>query len=546
MTTTTTTTHEHQHRHVDDDADYRKLHEWLIGSLERIGDAPLFTTDTTGLFEGFLSRLHSSKRQHYNCRSCMRFIENFGGLVSIGETGLTHTPFWPTAHVGFFEDAMDYLYDRAVRARVTGVFLTPEPMLGVSSTRSAKAPGGSWHHMHARVPEAMRYRETPLKNASQAMAEKVEEYGMLCRGLADFPIDIVRKATALLTTGGLYRSEKCIGVAKWLLDLHEERAVMKNARARDHITWRAIATAPTGYAHVRSSMIGTLLEDLVAGKPFEDIKRSFDAKMAPTQYQRPQAAPTVGQIAAAETMIEKLGAAGALARRYARLEEVLPNAIWTPRAPKAAETGGVFGHLKPKAAQSARLELPEQVITWARFARDVLPTAEQIDYLVPHGYGPYFAFITAENADAPPILQWDNPDRRNPVSWYLYQAGSAPGHWNLTPGTQVPVDAITLQPSSWTSDSAHHGQGVYFILRGARDTLSAGAGSGLFPETLKSEFRAMRSVIEAHSRGKTLGGAEAASACGICLQQSSVWKTDRVFRVTNADTRATYRIDRWE
>ena len=84
-------------------------------------------------------------------------------------------------------------------------------------------------------------------------------------------------------------------VTRRLLALHEARA-SKRGPAADNLTWLAVATAPAGFCHVRSSMIGTLLEDVAAGMPFDAIKQRFDAKMHPLQYQRPTAMPSVPSI----------------------------------------------------------------------------------------------------------------------------------------------------------------------------------------------------------------------------------------------------------
>jgi hypothetical protein len=69
-------------------------------------------------------------------------------------------------------------------------------------------------------------------------------------------------------------------------------------------------------------MIGTLLEDIHVGLPFDDFKAKFAAKMHPLQYQRPQAAPKVGAIAQAEKLVEQLGIVRSLKRRFARLDDL--------------------------------------------------------------------------------------------------------------------------------------------------------------------------------------------------------------------------------
>src|SRR5690606_31045341 len=105
----------------------------------------------------------------------------------------------------------------------------------------------------------------------------------------------------------------------------------------------------------------------------DDVAHSFAAKMHPLQYQRPQAAPTAGAIAAAERLVEQMGIAPALRRRFARLDEI--EALWRPAAePEPAESaGGVFAHLTPKGKIPTReLELPATTMTWEKFQRTVL------------------------------------------------------------------------------------------------------------------------------------------------------------------------------
>jgi len=301
----------------------------------------------------------------------------------------------------------------------------------------------------------------------------------------------------VLKSDALYRSEKVLGVAEWFKALHESVSATKNTKIKNNLIWRAVATAPVGFAHVRSSMIGTLLDDIVAGLPFDAISRRFAEKMHPLQYQRPQAAPTVGNIAQAEKLVEKLGIAASLRRRFARLDEV--QALWRPKQPvHHANSNGVFGHLKPKGTTTPQpLQVSAQTITWVKFQRDVLPTAESLELWVPSGNANYTALCTAVDPDAPPILQWDAETNRNPVSWYVYYGGSTPSRWGLTANTYCKIDAVCLQPNMWTSQFTHQGQGVVFILDGAKD--SSNQSLALFPEILKAELREVRSVIEAHS-----------------------------------------------
>jgi hypothetical protein len=528
-----------------EDREYKDLLDQLRDTFVESPVGALFTTDATDLFGNFLDGIPVGRRKHYTCKACRRFVERFGGLVTIDESGNTRSPFWLDS-LPFFADGIRSMGHLVSKARVTGVFLSDESVWGLPSNRSAKAPhhDGAWHHMHAVPAPSMVRRKHPIVTTEMAMAEKLEDYGILCRGLAEFSIDTVRQAHTLLTTGALVRSEKCIGVAKWLLDLHAAREATKNQRQLENLVWLAVAGAPPGYCHVRSTMIATLLEDIVAGKPFEAIKRSFDAKMSPILYQRPQAAPTDGQLAAAEAVVAKLASAGSLERRFATFEDVASHAIWLPKVKGDPPVEGVFGHLKSKKETSA-IEVPAQNITWEKFARTILPSADRVEMLMPDWRTNFFAFVTAVNAEAPPILQWDSESHRNPVSWYVYHGGSLAIAWGLTSGQFVDVTAITMQPSGWHGPSAHQGDGAYFILRGARDIGWEGGSLALFPETLRNEYREIRSAIEAYSRSRRLVGFENSTACGLVMK-TGVHPWNEVVRVTSAGSRLSWRLDRWD
>lgn len=506
---------------------------------------PLFTTDVDGaaLWIAYLDALPAAERQHHNCHACRQFVERFGGMVWIRGDRLVPATWGDGA--GIYAAAFNAARRLVARARVTGVFLSSLTTWGIPSTRDAKR-GAPWRHMHVVPSSKQVYRGNALKNADQAAAEKLEEYGMLQRGLAEFSHETMVQALAIADSEALYRGEKVAGHLRWLVDLSDaRRAAGKDTRMRESVTWLAIATAPAGFAHVRSSMVGTLLEDLEAGLPLETVKRKFGEKMNPLKYQRPTAAPSDGAIAQAEKIVEALNTAGALRRRYATLDDV--QSIWTPAPPRPESTGGgVFGHLKQpqRPARVASKVIKAPPITFEKFRRTVLGDAASIEAFVPTE-GAFIALVTAADAAAPPILQWDREDRRNPVSWYVYPSGSLARQWGLVPSRWTKVNAVTLLPFMWNdgaSDVGNHGAGAIFVVDGCKD--SGHAGSALFPETLKSEYHGVRSVIERYSRGAQLEGREAASACGLDLRKGG--KSIAVRVTSKAGAVTEYTIDRWD
>jgi hypothetical protein len=502
-------------------------------------DSRLFTTDAN-LWEMYLGGFADpAERQYHNCNTCRKFIESFGGLAVIYADGRTKSAIWDEADAPATYAASVASMVRAVRrARITGVFITESPALGTDQA-------GGWSHFHATLDTTHVHRH-PTLTAGQAMSEKREDFKNVLRAVSEYKLASIETAVAVLNGDALYRAEKILGQAEWLRDtaIAWARPITGGA----NLVWRAVASAPAGFCHPRGGVLGALIDDIDSGYSFAVVAERFAKKMHPLQYQRPQAAPTAGAIANAEKLIEKLGIAESLKRRYARFDEV--SAIWRPREAVVTLDGkGVFGHLQPKGeTQGPTIKSPPRVVTWGKFWTEMLAARwERVEVHAPNN-GNYAVLVTAENPDAPPILQWDMPDDRNPVSWYIWVGGSTAQQFGLRAGSWCEVSAIAHKPSAWgrrpgaVTIGAHHGDGVMFIIRGAADT-RVGAGGALFPEILKSELREVRSVIEAYSKSATLSGAAEQSASGLLLEKGP-WHLG--VRTWTGGRSTDYVIDRME
>ena len=503
---------------------------------------PLFTTDSEYLYDIFLAHLPEEARQHYTCRACRDFVNRYGGLVTIdSETGETNPVMWSTSSETaiFFRKAVHEVYKRVEYAKVTGVFLTEEKRLGMPKT-------GVWHHMAVYTPKYLLHNPR-IFTAGQKMAEKKEDYQMLVRAAVKYKKETIESAVNLLRSNSLYRSEKILGIAEWFLGVINAWGNVHSGITRSNIIWKYAATAPAGFCHISSSMIGTLLDDIEAGMDFEAVKRRFDEKMNPTKYQRPKVAPTAQNVARAEEIVAKLGIANSLKRRYARLDEL--QKVWVPKIEEPKTARGVFGNVFGGIKTKETMNKPKPVMgdggimTWEKFSRTVLPNAKKIELMVNYGRDSYAALVTAVDLEAPPIIQWDSEENRNPFSWYLYSSGSYPTDWNLKRGSWTEITGIVLQPNMWQPGYDHQGKGVFFILKGCKDTQNR--TSGLFPEIMRGELREVRATIEAYSKANPLGGDWKADACGLCLQANGGnWNCN--LRVTTDVGVSTYKLDRWD
>lgn len=552
MSTVSFTSHVHKTSNPVQDREFDKFSATFTKNFEILtqGECTLVMTEATGLFDTFLRGLPLDQRGHYDCRECRKFVDRFGGLKVILPTG-HETTIWdfkvPGVHS--FDDALNSLKAKVSRAKIDTAFVSPSLQWGTKKNYVERGPwkGTTWTHLNLTPPGKFSYY-SPVKNSEQRAAELKEDFGMLKRGLDEFSLETAKQAVHLLLSGGLDRADKAIHIAKWFVTLHENLVgISRNHRRRDNLIWYAVSKAPVGFAHIKGSMIGTLLEDIQEGKHFEAIKAAWNKKMDPLKYLRPQAPPKAGTLVQANKLVEELESAGAFKRRFARLEDVAHRAIWLPKTFKkeVLPADSLFSAVRArpgKLPESNLMPIPGYALmTWVKFRDTVLPNAAKIEYLPHWGTQNFVGMLTAADPTAPPILRWDKEDDRNPVSLYMYALGSNAGDWGLRAASKVQVNAIMTRPGEWTTPDRSDA-GMVFVLEGAVDR--KGPGLALFPETLKSEYHGVRAAIEALNATRQPTGI--GSANGIFFSEKAPWVGAK-FTVTNRDgTSRDYQIDRWD
>lgn len=541
-------------------ADDDRVLECVSASFATTAGQPLFTTAVLGeaLWGLFLDSLPAGMRQTYNCNICRRFVEQFGGLVTIDpEDGSSFPAMWHHSSVpAAFERAFSKLLFAVEGAKVTGVFMVdsrrkdqPKAFpthLGVPMT-------GPWHHF---AVDAMKggfghvFTSIAGKTANQRAAELAQDFQGLQRALAEYPLTVITEAVRMLDSGELYRSEVALTTAKWLMALQQslERPKRQTVIQKANKVWHAVASAPLGFAHVRSGVLGTLLQDIQDGLPAKAVAERWQEKLNPTQYRRMTAAPKAGQVARAEELVEKMGLACALKRRFAKLADIA-EWLWKPRSRAVEPEGaGVFDHLLPGQHRAGRA--PDSGIattmTFEKFRTKVLPEALMIEFRARRGDDSFIALTTAQDPLAPPLMQWDR-EPRNPVSWFMYLRGSPARYWSLLPEVWVPVACVTRLPARWF-DSQYSADGAIFVLSGAVPIDTGEGSSCIFPEHLRGELHEVRSTIEAHSKKDRLAGYGQEAAIGIDVRagDGALRGEPHRLRVTTALGVSFYDIDRFD
>lgn len=521
------------------------LNAGFQAKLELFGPA-MFLVETPLLFAEYVAALPTKEDQiESNCRACADFMERYGRLVFIDTNGNVIPAYWDQSLIhGKYEASIARLQKAVAQGTPNTVFYTDQETLG-------RPTDGEWTHHHIKHGCKHSLTNGAIFTPEQNMAIRQEDFLNLRRSLADFNITLVRQVLKLIKSEALPHRETIAEQTEWFYNIYVDIArddVRKSQRT--NVIWRHVAVAPAGWCAVRGKLLGFLLKTLKEGVETEEAIKLFAAKAHGGVHMRPTSEASEGNIDQAEKLIERLGLAPSLARRYATLNDVKLH--WVPTKPKGeAPKEGVFGAIrKTKKAPDPfnSQDTPPVKMTLDKFRKKILPDVLTMQLLIPSGpQSAFVAFTEAVNKDAPPLLQWDNEDNRNTTSLYLYTEGSLATQWGLTRNTWVDVHAMVLSPYLRDDEEAFQkmDRGMLFVLDGARDTHNE--HSCLFPAIIRGELHSVRKTIEEFSGKSTLAEApEDEVLCQGLLLRSSNKNAPIIARVKTNLGVSAYHLYCWD
>lgn len=518
--------------------------EDLIASFRRtvkVGETePVFlTTPNTGgvgLYDLFLESLPEHLRREHDCRACRSFVERYGTLVSRNPSdGRLLSLFWGKSHLPSVPDLYRAGVERMKEAVETGkicdLFWELKTSLGT--------PGkGSFTHFHLSME----------KKCVPGMDVEVRTSRVLLEAFLKSTPDPKSTAEMDLENLGVLRhtefSRKDI-VREGIEHLHgmlTEYLAAKDEAYLDAYLWWFAARHPK-LCHLRSNLLGDLLVSLrgvTTASGREKAIASFVSKADPLQYLRPSADPAAQTIERAEKKVADLGLYSSFERRYAGVEDVKE---WVWKAPNVAKTSMEEGEkpaklfappVKTNGATTAtkdRVMVKLETMTVAKFSKQVVPHLTSVHVLCTKERC-LSSFTTAVNPSAEPLLLWDDPGDRNPVSWF-FQKGTSAADLGLCVGDLVrngkedvssgwnECSGIAFFPDGWGGRKTPFSQKVLFILKGAQ--LPRGnSESAIFPRHVRPDLFEVRSVVEKYSRTHPLAGPTSQLAAGVALTEDNL------------------------
>ncbi len=383
---------------------------------EIVKDSSAFVVDVEGdvLYEKYLAAFPEGtnpifkKKTEHDCSCCKQFIRRAGCVVAIRD-GHVHTIWGEAANraPAPYNVVAAALRDVVKAAAVKDLFRVSanEGSFGAAQTRSMDTEAHkvlTWNHFHTGdIPRNYRVASPDQVRGDYRTTVQVFE-----RGLVELTPDAVETVLSLITSNALYRGEEHKNAVVQFQKAQREYLAAKN---KNLFVW---ANAGNSAARFRNTVIGTLVQDLSEGKDLEHAVKSFETKVAPTNYKRTTALITPGMVKKAMETIESLGLESALERRFAVIGDISVNDVkWVDGAVKPLMKGGIGDVLMQHATSAKKVtEDPRaEDISLDDFMKRILPETTSLEILFKNEFVGNLVSLTAPVHPEPKqLFRWNN------------------------------------------------------------------------------------------------------------------------------------------
>jgi hypothetical protein len=337
-------------------------------------------------------------RTEHDCNCCKNFIRDVGNVVAIVD-GKIQT-IWDTEIPTFYGEISKVMSERVKQGKIVDVFSHRESKAGAATTLQKLEKGvKSWNHFFCTIPKSY-VNVSPDKMNEMRTTVQVFE-----RGLNEITDEALSIVLELIEQGSLYRGDEFkAGVAQF--KTFKKKFASLNEEQKSVFLWENYATHG---ARIKNTVIGTLLEDLSSDKEIDIAVRSFEQKVAPSNYKRPVALVTKGMIAQAMKTIEELGIEESLYRRFGTPEDLsVNNVLFADRSTSAVMKGGLKSMLMDSVKDTGEYSRVEEIHI-DDFIKNVLPTVQEMEVKFENRHvNNLMSLIAPKNPDSPKILKWNN------------------------------------------------------------------------------------------------------------------------------------------
>jgi hypothetical protein len=354
------------------------------------------------------------KQTEHECSCCKQFIRRAGNVVAIKDNELTTV--WDKAAEKAphpYNIVATKLRDAVLASTVSDLFLVSEKehSFGAINTRSLDKDSGraiTWDHFYTdQIPKRLQAASPDAVRGDYRTTVQVFE-----RGLIELAPAAVETVLALIDANNLYRGAEHRAAVTQFQKAQATYLAKKPGQERETYVWTS-AYGPA--SRFRNTVIGTLVQDISEGQDVERAVKSFETKVAPTNYKRTSAVITPGMVKKAMETIESLGLEPALERRFAVIGDISVNDVkWVDGTVKPLMKGGIGDALMQHAVKANPKSSEEELkraedIGLDNFMTKILPETTSMEILLKGEHLGNLMSLTAPVTPEPKqLFRWSN------------------------------------------------------------------------------------------------------------------------------------------
>ena len=328
------------------------------------------------------------------------FINRIGNLAMITPNyKLVH--LWDFESKHFFENSRKEMLKALKKCKIKNAFLTSFDMVGSGPNKDSKDPRITWTHYKYKTPSEIRCSKHDI---GDKLGKLNTQYNVFKRTMKECRLEDLESVIELGKDNSIYRASEFLGsLEKW-----HELKTKYNKKPSDEFLWFNVIKDGI-YICYRNTVIGSLIEDLYNGVDLEKAVKSYESKVAPSNYKRPKALVTARMVEDARAKLGEVGLLESIYRKAAKFTEIPTDKIlFTSQESKSLS---VFDDLKQDAELTVKKKLDLSKAREVKFEEfiNLLPKVSKIGLLPNSAVNSSKVVLTnSKNENIPTPFKWDN------------------------------------------------------------------------------------------------------------------------------------------
>lgn len=328
------------------------------------------------------------------------FINRIGNLAMI-TPNYRLVYLWDFESKTFFENSRKEMLKVLKKCKIKNAFLTSFDMVGSGPNKDSEDPRITWTHYKYKTPSEIRCSKHDI---GDRLGKLNTQYNVFKRTMEECRLEDLESVIELGKDNSIYRASEFLGsLEKW-----HELKTKYNKKPSDEFLWFNVIKEGI-YICYRNTVVGSLIEDLYNGVDLEKAVKSYESKVAPSNYKRPKALVTSKMVEDARAKLEEVGLLESIYRKAAKFTEIPTDKIlFTSQESKSLS---VFDDLKQDAELTVKKKLDLSKAKEIKFGDFIklLPKVSKIGLLPNSAVNSSKVVLTnSKNENIPTPFKWDN------------------------------------------------------------------------------------------------------------------------------------------